>query len=173
MSSANVADLEVIQSLRETLVHFAERLIVALSTTDAEITGAYRFLEERKHSWSLKLKELEEYLVEAKLYLGRKELDRFFGYKIDATVAEEEVRKAKVKRNNAETKIQNIKKWKPKLDHMVRDYTGPKLGLLRWAETDVPRAIALLDSKLDALEKYLALIAPDILAGRKRPEVKP
>jgi hypothetical protein len=89
---------------------------------------------------------------------------------VDTTVAEEDVRKARARWENAETKLKNVRRWTPRMEHAERDYLGPKQSLSVQAETEMIKALAFLDQKLDALQKYLATTAPVTKAGG---EVKP
>ena len=128
-----------------------EKIIQALSTTEGEITAAFRFLDQQKHLWKIEVTKRHEAYVEAKQILKRKELGRTFGHKVDTTVQEEEVRKCKARWQTSEEKLAHVKRWKPRLEHQVRDYLGPRQGLSVQAETEMVKALAFLDQKIASL----------------------
>jgi uncharacterized protein YaaN involved in tellurite resistance len=166
---ANVTSIDALIEFRAAWVELQEKIIIALSTTEGEITSAFRFLEQQQQHWKMEEMKRHEAYVEAKQILKRKELGRAFGHKIDATVAEEDARKAKAKWQATEVKLANVKKWKPRLEHQVNDYLGPRQGLSVQAETEMVRALAFLDQKIQSLEQYLKLQAPVAVAGGNKP----
>src|ERR1043166_1115846 len=95
--SANVTSLDALIEFRAAWVGLQEKINQALMTTEGEITAAFRYLEQQQQYWKMEVKRRQDLYVEAKLVLNRKELGRTFGHKVDTTVAEEEVRKAKAR----------------------------------------------------------------------------
>jgi hypothetical protein len=163
--SANVTSLDALIEFRAAWVGLQEKISQSLMTTEGEITAAYRYLDQQQQHWKIEVTKRQDLYVEAKLILNRKELGRTFGHKVDATVAEEDVRKAKARWQSSEQKAAHVRKWKPRLEQEVRDYLGPRQGLALQAETEMVKALAFLDQKIDALQKYLATAAPIITAA--------
>ncbi|HMO35398.1 MAG TPA: hypothetical protein PKA06_05090, partial [Gemmatales bacterium] len=83
----------------------------------------------------------------------------------DTTVQEEEVRKAKARWQQAEQKLEQVKRWKPRMEHQVQEYLGPRQGLSVQAETEMVKALAMLDQKIASLHQYLSTTAPTFVAG--------
>jgi BMFP domain-containing protein YqiC len=164
-NSANVTSVDALITFRAAWIELQEKILQAISTTEGEITAAFRYLEQQQQYWKIEVTKRHEFYVQAKLILNRKELGRTFGHKVDTTVAEEDVRKAKARWQSAEQRAEHVRKWKPRLEYAVREYLGPRQGLSVQAETEMVKALAFLDQKIDALEKYLALSAPVILAS--------
>jgi hypothetical protein len=163
--SANVTSLDALIEFRAAWVGLQEKIAQALMTTEGEITAAFRYLEAQQQYWKIEVKKREDLYVQAKLILNRKELGRTFGHKVDTTVAEEDVRKAKARWQSSQQKAEHVRKWKPRLEQEVRDYLGPRQGLALQAETEMVKALAFLDQKIDAVQKYLATAAPIISAA--------
>lgn len=166
---ANVTSVDSLSEFRAAWVILQEKIIQAISTTEGEITAAFRFLEQQQQHWKIEVTKRHEAYVELKQILKRKELGRTFGNKVDTTVAEEDVRKAKARWETSEQKFQHVKKWKPKLEHQVHEYIGARQGLSMQAETEMVKALAFLDQKIASLNKYLALSAPTLVAGGAKP----
>jgi hypothetical protein len=166
---ANVTNIDALTDFRAAWVALQEKITQAISTTEGEITAAYRFLEQQQQHWKMEESKRHEAYIEARQILHRKELGKTFGHKVDTTVQEEEVRKGKARWQNAEQKLANVKRWRPKLEHQVREYLGPRQGLSVQAETEMVRALAFLDRKIDSLKQYLVITAPTFATGAPKP----
>lgn len=166
---ANVTSVDALSEFRFAWVGLQEKITQALSTTEGEITAAFRFLEQRQQHWKIEVTKRHEAYVEAKQILKRKELGRTFGHKVDTTVPEEDARKAKVLAQNAEQKLEHVKRWRPRLEHAVEDYLGPRQGLAVQAESEMVKALATLDQKIASLGQYLATAAPTFVTGGTKP----
>jgi uncharacterized protein YaaN involved in tellurite resistance len=164
-SGAQVTSIDSLSDFRLAWISLREKIIIALSTTEGEITAVFRFLDQQQHHWKLQVTKLQEAYVEAKQILKRKELSRTFGHKVDTSVQEEEVRKCKARWQLAEQKLEHVKKWKPRMERLVEDYLGPRQGMSVQAETEMVKALATLDAKIASLKQYLATTAPIVAAG--------
>ncbi len=164
-AGANVTSINALVEFRAAWVALQEKITQAISTTEGEITAAFRFLEQQQQHWKIEVTKRHEAYVETKQILNRKELGRTFGHKVDTTVAEEDVRKSKARWQTSEQKFEHVKKWKPKLEHQVHDYIGSRQGLAMQAETEMVKALAFLDQKIGTLNQYLALSAPTFATG--------
>lgn len=162
---ANITSVDALSDFREAWVALQEKIIQAIATTEGEITAAFRFLEQMQQHWKIEVTKRHEAYVESKQILNRKELGRTFGHKVDTTVAEEDVRKAKSRWQTAEQKLEHVKKWRPKLEHQVADYIGFRQGLAMQAETEMVKALAFLDQKISSLNQYLATTVPTFITG--------
>ncbi|MFO0811653.1 MAG: hypothetical protein U0796_00435 [Gemmatales bacterium] len=168
-AGANVTKVDALDDFRAAWVGLQEKIIQALSVTEGEITAAFRFLDQQMHFWKIEVTKRQEAYVEAKQILKRKELGRTFGHKVDTTVHEEEVRKCKARWQQAEEKLAHVRSWKPRLEHQVRDYLGPRQGLSVQAETEMVKALAFLDQKITSIAQYLATTAPTFVSGSAKP----
>ena len=164
-TGAHVTSIDALSDFRQAWVTLQEKITQALSTTEGEITAIFRFLDQQQHHWKMQATKLQEAYVEARQILKRKELSRSFGQKVDTTVQEEEVRKAKARWQQAEQKLEQVKRWKPRMEHQVQEYLGPRQGLSVQAETEMVKALAMLDQKIASLHQYLSTTAPTFVAG--------
>lgn len=162
---AQVTSIDALGDFRFSWISLQEKIIMALSTTEGEITAIFRFLDQQQHHWKMQVTKLHEAYIEAKQILKRKELSRTFGHKVDTTVQEEEVRKCKARWQNAEEKLAHVKRWKPRMEHAVGEYLGPRQGMAVQAETEMVKALATLDQKITSLKQYLAVTAPTFVSG--------
>ena len=76
---------------------------------------------------------------------------------------EKNLRKAQERLKEAEQKAANCKRWQPELQQAIIEYSGQARVLAGALETDLKHAIHILDQKLEALERYLAVAAPEAL----------
>lgn len=162
---AKVTSVDALNDFRFAWITLQEKITQALSTTEGEITAIFRFLDQQQHHWKMQVTKFHEAYIEAKQILKRKELSRTFGHKVDTTVQEEEVRKCKARWLNAEQKLEHVKRWKPRMEHQVGEYLGPRQGLSVQAETEMVKALATLDQKIASLRQYLATTAPTFVSG--------
>jgi hypothetical protein len=68
--------------------------------------------------------------------------------------------KAQMRLKEAEEKLACCKRWGPLLQHAVHEYHAPARQLAGKLDTDLLKALALLQRKLEDLEAYLALAPP-------------
>jgi dephospho-CoA kinase len=158
--SAHITALEVLAVLREACAHFHEVAQESLVSMDGDFRRALGQLEQLHIQWQAEVKKQEENVTQAKLALNRKKLSRMFGHKIDATVEEEEFRKAKRKLEYAQEKVVQVKKWLPRLEKAELNYSGARQMLMTMLETDLLKGMNFLENKLIALEAYVRLTVP-------------
>jgi len=154
--SANVT-FEALQRLREALCSFQEDGQDGLGAVAMEVQRTYDWLDEQMKHWQREVRRREEEVVQAKAELAQRKLNRLFGQEPDCTLQEKALRKAQLRLQEAEDKVVTVRRWGPLLERAVEDYTGPARQLAAYLEGDVPRACALIDRKLDALEAYVRL----------------
>ncbi len=161
MTQARVTSLEALQKFREALCVFGAKATEALVAADMEIRKSFDELHERLKQWKKTVQACEHNVAAAKIELNRKKISRFFGHQPDSTEQEENLRKAKVRLQRAEERTENCRRWEPKLQQAVLEYAGPARQLGGRLDHDLPRALAVLDQKIAALEAYLHLLAPE------------
>lgn len=160
-SSAHITSLEVLAILKEACAQFKQVATEAIVTMDGDFRRGVDQLHQMLNYWQAQIKKQEENLATAKIALNRKKLARMFGSKIDATVEEEEFRKAKRRLEFAQEKVVQVKKWIPRLEKAEINYSGGRQMLMNMIETDLLKGMNFLENKLLALEAYLRVIAPE------------
>ncbi len=161
MTQARVTSLDALRKFRESLCVFGEKVQEALIAADMEIRRTFDELKERLQHWKQTVHACEHKVAEAKIELNRKKISRFFGHQPDSTEQEENLRRARARLHTAEERTESCRRWEPKLQQAVLDYEGPARQLGGRLDHDLPRALAVLDQKITALEAYLHLAAPE------------
>lgn len=159
--TAHITALEVLDHLREACAKFKEVADESLISMDGEFRNAMNQIQQFQIMWQAQVGKQEKVVAEHKIALNRKKLSRMFGHKIDATVEEEEYRKAKRKLEYIEEKVQQVKKWLPRLEKGELNYSGARQQLMTMLESDLVKGMNFLEQKLLALEAYVRVTVPE------------
>jgi hypothetical protein len=158
--SARVTSIETVQHFRNALCEFGKGVQDTLCAVDLQIRRTTDWLVEQGRFWQREIKVRSEELTRAKIELTSRKYANRDGKGPGITDQEKAFRKAQARVKEAEDKLANCRRWKPLLEHAVREYQGPARQLSSAADTDLQHSLALLDQKLAALEAYLALAPP-------------
>lgn len=160
MASAG-ADVRSIPALREWLaaaVTYREEASEAVSGINQEIRRGFAWIEEQMALWQRAVRDCEEEVTQAKAELAARRFPGFDGRMPDTTIQERNLRRAQARLEHAEEKVQTCRKWIGKLPKAVEEtFSGPGHRLATFLDTDFARGAALLDRRLDALERYAGL----------------
>jgi hypothetical protein len=154
--SANVTSLDALRGFRAALVKFGEEVEGALVALDLEGRRPVDWVEmDRTRYWPQQWRKASEALTEARLTLDRCQVrvsseDPKYCY--DERKA---VEKAKRRMELAEEKIQATKRWKVEMRKHHEEFEVQIAKARQYLETDLARAIAALDRKLEALGRYV------------------
>jgi hypothetical protein len=165
-STANVSSIEALRGLRAALVKFGEEMEAALVALDLEGRRPVDWVEmDRARYWPQQWRKASEALAEARQTLERCEVrvsseDPKYCY--DERKA---VEKAKRRLQLSEEKTQATKRWKVEMRKQHEAFEVQIAKARQYLETDLARAVAALDRKLEALGRYAE-------AGGQ-PELKP
>jgi hypothetical protein len=166
--SARITSIETLADFRSALAVFGADVRDTLCAVDMHIHRMFDWLEERGKYWQREIRVREEEVTRAKIDLNARKNMKKDGYGPGTTDQEKALRKAVARLKEAQDKLASCRRWKPLLDHAVREYQGPARVLASTLDIDLVNSLALLAQKLAALEAYLALAPPPIapLAGR-------
>jgi len=156
-SQARVFNVDSLLDLREGLVRFKDEAQAALSSVDLELHRAAEWLEERSQYWRMEIRRAEEAVHNAKMELSRKKVFPIFDRTPDTSQEEKALKRAKERLERAEKKHQLCKGWGPQLRKAIGEYESQGRGLQNALEAELPRMLALLQRKVDALEAYRAV----------------
>jgi hypothetical protein len=78
-----------------------------------------------------------------------------------ATEREIDLKKATARLREAEEKVEAVRRWKRMLPQIVSEHELPMRRLGGFLDGDIQYALALLDSKIESLQAYMALAAPE------------
>lgn len=166
--SADVRSIEVLKDVRVAVCAFAEEAKNALADVDFDARRTLDWLQnEQPAFWRSEIRRWQQNLQMARAELARKKLGRFLDHKPDTSQEEKAVRLAESRIQEAEAKLELIKRWLPELLQAVQEYRGSSQPLVSLVEVDLSRAVARIDRMLDALEAYLQTSAPRLEASSR------
>ena len=159
--AAHVTSLAALAEFRANLVVFLDEAKVSLSANEMEIQRAFSWLEEKNRFWQHEVYKRREEVVAAKQNLASRKMFKTFGKPPDCTEQEKALKRAQHRLAEAEEKVANCKKWTPLLRRHVDEYESQARCLAGMLEADVPRAEAVLEQKIKALEAYVNMAPPE------------
>lgn len=159
--SARVESIDAIRRFRELLAEFADGAGAALASVDAENRRARDWLEgELPRHWKHQIQLWDRRMGEARSALHRKNLQRTEGFAPDVTEEKKALKLAKDRLEEAQKKLEQIRRWVPQLQHAVSEYTGQSRALADAAGADMARSLERLDRMIDALDAYVSMPPP-------------
>jgi hypothetical protein len=162
MQAADVRSIEALRELHAAVCKFRTSAQDALATVDLTIRRANDWLSDQLNFWQHAIRTSEDEVFQAKQELAQRKYTGWDGREPDATVQEENLRKAQAKLRYAQDKVAAVRRWMQKFPHAVSEmYAGPARQLAASLETELPRGLALLERRVVALEQYAALAPPE------------
>jgi hypothetical protein len=155
--SAQVRSIDAVKAFREALVTFGVDAQAALSSADAEIRRVVDWLHGQLQFWQRQVRERQEDVTRAKQALIMRRWGHTEGKGPGTTEQEVALRKAQRRLQEAEEKVQVVRRWIQQLPQALIEYEGHARQLSGWLEADLRQGIALLDRRLDALDAYVRL----------------
>ena len=165
MSSAQVHSLEKLIDFQAALAIYCQHAKEALTGIDVEIRRMQNWLEERMQFWHAEVRRLEDDVFRARQELARKQLMRVGDRPADTTEQEIALAKAKARLEHAEQKRAACRRWLRDFPDALAEYQGHAVNCQSILEADMPRMLAFLDRKMDLLEAYAQISAPDAPPG--------
>jgi hypothetical protein len=157
-----VHDLAVFGQFRVALLKFAQAADLALTGAEAEISRTRSWLEgEQRTFWESQHRKRMEAVTKAKDAVRQKKLYKDATGRVRNAVEEEKVlAKCVAAVDEAQRKMEAVRKWVPRLEKEANFYRGGVSRLNQTIVDNVPRAVALLDRLAATLEEYVAMEAP-------------
>lgn len=160
MSQASVRSIDALRDFRAALIEFAEDALGALGAADMEARRTVHWVShEQRLYWQQELKRRKAMLSQAHSELARKKLSATPGHAPRFTEQLEQEKRAKARLEDAERRMELLRKWEPRLQQAVLGYKGRAGRLADLIGGDLPRSLALLDRIIEALDAY-ARVAP-------------
>jgi hypothetical protein len=157
---ADVRSIDAVQEWHAALTNYGYTLSEAMSGVEVEIYRANEWLHEQLSRWQRAIRDCEEEVVQAKAELSARKFPGFDGRMPDTTVQEKNLRLAKAKLEHAEDTVVAIRGWIGRLPKVIDEvYRGPAHRLVNFLDADLPRALAVLSRRIEALESYAGLRA--------------
>lgn len=153
----DVSSIDVIRDFRAQLCRFGEDCKNGLAAAEMEISRMVDWLtNDRRLYWQAEIRRRQEDLSQAKAEMHRKRTSQMFGQ--DASLAEqrENLRVAKFRLEEAEEKLERVRRWAQPLQHAIMEYRGQSRPLADMLDSEHENNLALLDRMISALEEYVA-----------------
>src|SRR4051812_29057777 len=161
MSQANVRSIEAIKDFKLALLTYAEDARVSLGAMEMEIRQVRNWLERDQYSyWQGQVKRAKEGIAEAKSELHRRQLSQMNSDAVSDSDQKEALRIAKRRLEEAEDKVERIKRWAPVLEHALAEYHSQSQPLSDKLSGGLVGSFNLLERMIVALEGYMAIEAP-------------
>jgi len=176
MSQANVRSIEAIKDFKLALLTYAEDARVSLGAMEMEIRQVRNWLERDQYSyWQGQVKRAKEGIAEARADLHRRQLSQMNSDAVSDSDQKEALRIAKRRLEEAEDKVERIKKWVPVLEHALSEYHSQSQPLSDKLSGGLVGSFALLERMIVALEGYMAVEAPSapVLPPISAPDTPP
>ena len=152
------ADVRALDALRDWLAALAtyrSEATEALVALRVEIGRGTEWVHEQLHLWQRSIRRFDDAVVQAKADLAAKRFPDAGGRMPDTTVEERNLRRAVAKLELAHEQVATCRRWLNALPKLVDEvFHGPAQRLQNLLEADVPRGAAVLDRRIEALERY-------------------
>ena len=162
---ARVSSIDALRDFRADLCTFGERAKDVLSSVQMAIQRTLDWLDNQAKHWQREVRYWDDAVNQARTELARRKMIRIGDRAPDTTEQEKILRVAQHRLEEAEEKLAKTRRWLPAFQRSVDEYQGPGRQLAAFLEADQPRALALLEQKIDALEAYIQLTAPPSPSG--------
>jgi hypothetical protein len=157
---ARVTSIDALKDFRADLCTFGEQAREVLSAVHMATQRTLDWLDEQAKHWQREVRRWEDAVTEARTELARRKMIRIGDRAPDCTEQERQLRVARRRLEEAQDKLATTRRWLPAFRRALDEYHGPARQLAGFLEGEQPRALALLQYKIDALEEYVRLAAP-------------
>src|SRR5688500_13550440 len=130
MAEARVESIEAIANFKRALYKFAEAANSALTDAEADVVGVHRWLEpaQRVH-WQNNVRKATERVARGEEALRHKRIFKDASGRTPSAVDEEKaLAKAKRMKEHAEEKLENVRRYTPRLAREIMIYKGQEIG---------------------------------------------
>lgn len=160
-ASANVTSIAAIRGFCAALRRFAEDAAEALVALDLEVTRGTDYIQQdRMNFWPAQVRRAWDEIAEARIALQRRRAISVADHRSACDEEKKALDQAQQRLRVAQEKVDVVRSWCRTLNREVEEYEG-RIGHLRQLlETDLPRAVAVLDRVLQALDAYTAIATP-------------
>ena len=147
--SAKVLSIQTLVDFRAGLCTFGADAREIVSCIQTVLLRAQDWLENQAHEWQREVQRCEDAVIQAKVELTRRKMIRIGDRPLDCTEQEHILRKALARLEEAEGKLKATRRWQPALRREIEEYQGSIHKFTGFLEGEHPRALALLQQKID------------------------
>ncbi len=162
MQRADVRSVRALEDLRTGLTRFGAEAEQVLRAMAAELRRVQEYLGERRRYWEARVRTAEEELRRAQAALtacqSRGYTDPRTGYTYVPPCLQEKAWVERASRDLTEVRarLRELMDWQQLVERSATDYQRQAQRMSTWLQTEHPKALALLERKLEALHAYLA-----------------
>ena len=161
MSTANVRSVDALKQFKIALITYAEEAKLSLDSVAMEVRRTRDWLERDQLTyWRAQVKQRTEQVGMARTELHRRQIAASNSDAMSDTEQKENLRKAKQRLQEAEEKVELIKKTIPVYEHAVAEYNSASQPLGDRIAGSFVNTLASLERMIVAIESYLELTAP-------------
>ena len=158
--AARVSSINTLREFRHALIEFGDIDRSALGESESKIQRAVWFVEHDQPAyWQQQRRRRANELAQAQTELFRAQVASA-DQQVSATLERRAVLKAKQRLDEAQTKLDNLKRWRPILEREALLYRAQCQQLASSVDADLPKALATLDKMIQSLERYVKLAPP-------------
>ena len=152
---ANVRDLDAIRLFRAALLAFSEEAEAAYQGLLMETQRSVDWIQsDRPHYWRIQVQQAFDLVAATRTALNRCQIMTVAGHRKSCIEEKQAHRHAKMRLQHCQEQVERVKRWGIKLRHDVDEFRGRLAGLRRMLDSDIPKALALLDKTASVLEAY-------------------
>jgi hypothetical protein len=169
MPAARVGSIDVIPLLSTAITKFRCEAAAAADDIVNEVRRALEWIHhDRKDYWNHECRRAQDKLNQARIALQQAQTMRKVGDRPPSCIDEKRaVDRAKRRVELAQQKIQAVRHWESALDRAADDLRRARTQFDTWLDTDVNRAVAVLNDMAESLVSYVSVKTPD--EERKEP----
>ncbi len=155
--AANVKSIETIRHFRADLQDYRDSVRQSLDILTTEISRAIDYFEsDRATYWPAQERKASDLLAEARTNLGRCQMTTREGQQRSCVEEKKAFQKAKDRLRHTREKVKATKKWLRIVQREADQFKSRLAQLSYLADTDLPRAIALLERLATRLDRYIS-----------------
>jgi len=153
--AANVKSIDSIRHFRSDLQDYRDSIRQSLDILTTEINRAIEYFEsDRAAYWPAEERKASEQVSEARTNLSRCQMTTRDGQQRSCVEEKKTFQKAKDRLQLTREKVKATKKWIRIVQHEADLFKARLAQLSYLADTDLPRAIALLERLANRLDRY-------------------
>lgn len=156
MKQANVKSIDAIRDFKVNLQEYNDSLRMSLEMLTTELMRAIDYFEtDRKVYWPAQVRRASDQVAEARINLERCQVTTNLEEGPSCYEEKKALRRAKERLATSNAKVKATKKWLVIVRQEVDEFRS-KMAQLNFAtESEIPRAISLLDRLANRLDRYV------------------
>ena len=164
---ANVHSIAALRDLKAGVIVFQQEVQGGLQVAQMELHKIIAWIEEdRPAYWQAQTRRAFDRVAATRTALASAQLP--------SCIEEKKAhQKAKLRLEHCHEQLQRMKRWAVKLQREVDEFRARMAAVQRIVEGDLPKAIAVLDRSLAALEAYAEVPAPTSVDGTTSADGEP